>query len=186
MENGLQRFYTGDALPIFSTRYTARCQQCIHTILMRLLNRVHKTARPSILPPPVRTFHALRPSANNEAASTTGNTHSKEGRHGLVGATNLQLVEGRLLAMAIVLLARRPHLLRVLPRPRPTEDVFLLDSVVFAPREYGIRNRELIWTGAAFETVAVVLVHRDGEEIGARRADCPLCELLLRLDFQAW
>lgn len=99
-------------------------------------------------------------------------THLEETRHRFVRTTDLNLEEGRLVAITSLGWALLSALLSVVPRPRAAEDIlpFLTDEVT--AREDGLGDRVLVGAGAAFEPVATCVRRGDGEDVGAERADC--------------
>lgn len=101
---------------------------------------------------------------------TTGHA-LEETRHGLISTSNLDLVERRLVAIAFVSRALYTSFLSIIPSSWTTKDVFLFFALVVASREDGFGNCVFKGTGAAFETVGSGICERDGEDVGAVRAD---------------
>lgn len=95
-----------------------------------------------------------------------------EARHGLVGASNLDLVKRGLEAVAIVGRALHASLLRIVPRAGPAEDVLLFLALVVAPREDRLGDGVLKRAGAALEAIVALVGAGDGEYVGAMWADC--------------
>ena len=100
-------------------------------------------------------------------------TYLEEAGHGLVGTADLHLEEGGLVAVAALGGALGLALLRVVPGARPAEDVLLLLAVEVAAREERlVADGVLVGAGAALEPVAARVRGRDGQDVGALRADC--------------
>src|SRR5690242_5079971 len=91
---------------------------------------------PSILLPAVPARHAL-----------------EETRHGLVGAADLDLEKGRLVAVAAVGRALDAALLRIVPGARPAKDVVLLLALKSPAGEDGVGDGVLERAGSALEAV---------------------------------
>lgn len=113
------------------------------------------SSRLSILSPPLPAGHAL-----------------VETRHRLVGAADLYLVKGGLVAVAAVGRALHLALLRVVPGARAAEDVVLLRALKGPPGEDGLGDLVLEGAGAAFEAVVPRVCEGDGEDVCAVGADC--------------
>lgn len=96
----------------------------------------------------------------------------EEARHGLVGAADLDLEKGSLVAIAALGWALGAALLRIVPGARPAEDVLLLDALVGAAREDGRVNGVLEGARPALEAVGAFRRQRHGQDVGAVGADC--------------
>lgn len=92
--------------------------------------------------------------------------------HRLISTTNLHLVKGSLVAIAAVGRALDAALLCVVPGTRTTKDIFALWAGEFTARVDGIGDGVLVGACAAFEAVGAAVGQRDGEDVGAVRADC--------------
>jgi hypothetical protein len=92
-------------------------------------------------------------------------------RHRLISTANLHREEGGLVPVAGRVAALNLLLLRVVPCARTAEDVLLLLAREVASAEDRLLDRVLVRTGPAFEAVAARLHRRDGEDVGAVRAD---------------
>ena len=99
-------------------------------------------------------------------------THLEEAGHGLVGAADLDLVEGGLIAIAAGSGALHGGLVGVVPGARTTEDVLALLALEGAAREERRLDGALVWTGPALETVAPrVGGRRYRQDVAAVRTD---------------
>ena len=99
--------------------------------------------------------------------------HLEEARHGLVGAADLDLEEGGLVAVAALARTLRLALLGVVPGARPAEDVLALLADELAAREDGHGDVLLVGAGAALEAVGPARLRgRDGQDVVALWTDC--------------
>lgn len=98
-------------------------------------------------------------------------TYLVETRHGLVGTADLDLEEGRLLAVTPLARALRLALLRVVPGSRAAEDVLPLLAVEHPAAVQRLVDGVLVGAGAAFQAVEAVLHGGDGQDVGAVGAD---------------
>lgn len=138
--------------------YVANANQCIPRLQNnKSVKQTSECPRSHrlVFPPSVAAGHAL-----------------VEARHGLVGASNLDLVKCGLEAVAIFGRALNAGLLRIVPRAGPAKHVFLFLALVVAPREDGLSDGVLKRTGAAFEAIGTLIGAGDGENVGAVRANC--------------
>lgn len=139
-------------------RNSATPKYPIHRLatLDRATQRHNLAKAPLILTPSVAAGHAL-----------------VETRHGLVGAANLDLEEGGLVAVAPLAGALHAALLRIVPGARAAKDVLSLLALKGAPREDGLGDCVLKGARAALEPVGALYGEGDGENVCAVRADWP-------------
>lgn len=98
-------------------------------------------------------------------------TYLEERSHRLISRPNLNLEEGRLLAVASILGALCARLVGVVPLARTAKDVLALLALKFAARIDWLGDGVLEGTGAALEAVADAGVGGDGQDVCAVGAD---------------
>lgn len=109
-------------------------------------------------------------------------SYLEETRHGLISTTNLDLEEGCLSRVAIVLRTLHFNLVGVVPCAGPAKHVLPLFPRELPPAEQGGRDGVLVRAGAAFKAILAREARRGhGEDVAAVWADCNRRLLLVQV-----
>lgn len=137
---------------------------------------------PSILSPSITTSHTLHTVSFSPQPphSPIASTYLIKPRHRLIRTPNLHLKERRLITIASLLRTLHLRLIRIIPRARPSKNIFpLLSHIVLALVE-ALLEEVLVGAGLALHAVvgfggAVVVVGDEGagygEDVAAGGAD---------------